>query len=180
MSRRGRQSQLSDSLERLVGRLDRRGGKGYTQARVAQAWKAIAGASVLAHTAGVHLRGDELVVMVDSPLWATELSALSEAYRTAMNRELDKERVRSIRFTVSMQFETTWKMENEPVASTPSTPDVEAIPLTPEELAQVELSVSEIEDEELRSAVLRATVADLQWKKGLRARKSPEKPRENP
>ncbi len=56
--------------------------------------------------------------------------------------------------------------------------DVEPVPLTDRERAQVEASVGAIPDEELREAVLRATVKDLEWKKGIAERNSRETPRE--
>jgi hypothetical protein len=101
VTKRGTSSQLGSALERLVSRLDHKNGGGYLQSRVAQAWEDIAGPAIRAHTAGTHLRDGELVVYVDSPLWATELSALSEQYKTSMNSTLGQNPVRSVRFTVS-------------------------------------------------------------------------------
>jgi hypothetical protein len=44
-------------------------------------------------------------------------------------------------------------------------------------MAQIESSVAEIPDAELREAVLRATVKDMEWKKGLAAKnESQERP----
>ena len=44
---------------------------------------------------------------------------------------------------------------------------VEPRPLTGDETRAVERSVAGIEDEGLREAALRATIRDLEWKKGL-------------
>jgi hypothetical protein len=52
--------------------------------------------------------------------------------------------------------------------------DVEPIPLSARELEQVRSSVGDIPDEELREAVLKATVKDLEWKKGLAAMNGPQ------
>jgi predicted nucleic acid-binding Zn ribbon protein len=56
------------------------------------AWSTVAGESVCSHTTGAHLRRGELVVYVDSPVWATELSALSEPYRVAINENWVRKR----------------------------------------------------------------------------------------
>jgi len=181
MKRKGKQAQLGTSLSALVRRLDKRGGGGYIQTRVAQAWRNIAGPSVEGHTTGEHLRsGGELVVLVDSPLWATELSALAEHYRTSMNQELGEDLVKAVRFTVSKRVQSERRIEQAiQEGSDHLTEDkVDPIDLTPQELAQVEASAAGIPDQQLREAVLKATVADLQWKKGLKARRERETPRD--
>jgi hypothetical protein len=53
------------------------------------------------------------------------------------------------------------------------------VPLSENELAQVTASTASIPDAELREAVLRATVTDLEWKKGIALRNSRQKPRED-
>lgn len=171
--RKGRSDQIGPALDRLVRRLDKNSGGGYLQTRVAQAWEKIAGRAVIAHTSGAHLRGGgEMVVYVDSPLWATELSALSEHYRRSVNQELGQNLVKSVRFTVSRNVQRERKvlqeLEGEEAVTGAVQEPVEPVPLTPGELAQVEVSVSAIIDEELREAVLKATITDLQYKKGRR------------
>jgi hypothetical protein len=170
--RKGRSGQIGPALDRLVGRLDRNSGGGYLQTRAAQAWEKIAGKAVTAHTAGAHIRdGKEMVVHVDSPLWATELSALSEHYRRSVNQELGQDLVKSVRFTVSRNVQREQKVLQELVgeeATRTAQGSAEPVPLTQGELAQVEMSVAAIRDEELREAVQKATIADLQYKKGRR------------
>lgn len=172
MKRKGTQSQLGSSLGALVNRLDRKSGGGYLQSRVGDAWIKTAGPAVTAHTTGAHIREGELVVFVDSPLWATELSALSEHYRESVNQELGERLIRTVRFTVSRSVEKEKRIERVLSESEEHLTEdrVNPIELTDGEMAQIEASVSTIPDEELRRAVLRATVADLQWKKGLKAR----------
>lgn len=180
--RRKKGVSLGSELERVAEGLNRRGGGGLVQARVMNAWSAVAGHGVLTHTAGAHLRDGELVIYVDSPVWATELSALSENYRTAVNEKLGKEMVRAVRFSVSRkvaQQRSERDQENETRAAYRED-DVPSVPLTGNERAQVEASVAAISDPELRQAVLRATVADLEWKKGIKAAKSRETAREGP
>jgi hypothetical protein len=180
--RRKKGVDLGSELDRLAKGLNRRGGGGLVQARVMDAWAEVAGHSVLAHTTGAHLREGELVIHVDSPVWATELSALSENYRGAVNEKLGKEMVRAVRFSVSRkvaQQRAESQRESEAEASYRED-DVPSVPLTDNERAQIEASVSGIGDSELREAVLRATVADLEWKKGIKAAKSREAAREGP
>jgi hypothetical protein len=143
------------------------------------AWDEVAGDSILAHTTGAHLREGEMVVYVDSPLWANELTALAERYRQALNEEIGKETVKAVRFTVSRKVEESRRRvaAEKEAEEFYSEDKVEPIALTLSEREQVELSVSSIEDQELKQAVLRATIADLQWKKGIQARKCREEPR---
>jgi hypothetical protein len=182
MKRHGRQTQLGDSLQSLLGRLDRKGsGKG-TSAEVGAAWIATAGPTVQKHTTGAYLREGTLIVYVDSSAWAHELSAMGERYRTAINEKLGKETVSSIRFTVSKKVveEHRIVVAEQEHDDFYKEDDVPSVPLTEAELSQIEASVAAIPDDELREAVLRATVRDLEWKRGIAARNSREEPRERP
>lgn len=171
---------IGDALRSIATRLDQRSGGGLLQARVAAVWAKVAGASVDQHTTGAHLRDGELVVFVDSPVWASELSALSEHYREALEKEIGKDTVHSVRFAVSRRVdqkraEETRQAEEEKEKSADQVPSV---PLTEQERAQVEASAAVIENDELREAAIRATVADLEWKKGIELAKRREKARE--
>jgi hypothetical protein len=179
---RTRGTGLEAGLNSLARKLNRQGGQALKQVAVHEAWTTIAGPSVLNHTTGAHLRGRELVVYVDSALWATELTALSEKYREALNQELGENAVTSVRFTVSRRVEESARIARaEAYTEQPSSnPDPPSVPLTPEERAQVEASTAVIPDKELREAVTRATIADLEWKKGIKAAKSSETRREGP
>jgi len=166
-------TQLTDALELLSARLDKRSGGGYLQSRVAEAWKKLAGPSVEHHTTGAHLRKGELLVSVDSPVWATELSALSEHYRQALNDELGEEAVSSVRFTVSraVQLSAERRRDDDEDAREKAEEKVPSLALTDQEREQVYSSASVIPDPELREAAIKATIADLEWKKGLREAK---------
>lgn len=135
------------------------------------AWDKIADGVVSAHTTGAHLRDGELVVYVDGNSWATHFTAMSEQYRAALNESLGGEVVERIRFTVSRKVsdDRRLKRAEEETEEFYAVDQVDPIPLTALELAQIETSVAEIPDEELREAVLRATVKDLEWKKGVSA-----------
>jgi len=154
--------------------LDRANKGAYTQSLAYQAWEKVAGESVLHHTTGAHVREGELIVLVDSPLWATELSSLSEQFKKAVNEEAGQNLVRAVRFTVSRRVEQVRRVKAAEQAAEDSYSEdkVDPVPLSESELAQVVESVRAIDDLELREAVMRATVADFQWKKGLKHRES--------
>jgi hypothetical protein len=180
MTRRRRGTDLGNALAGLAAKLDRKSGGALIQAQVSRAWQSVAGPSVNAHTTGAHMRDKELVVYVDSPLWAAELSALAGPYVTALNKEIGHDAVRAVRFSVSrrVQQEQAVRSDEEAAERAYREDDVPSVPLTQAELDQVEASAAGIADDELREAVVRATVADLEWKKGLEAAKSREEPRE--
>ena len=180
MTRRsGKSTALNDALEGLVGKLDHKTGGAGTQARVVHLWKETAGPIVSSHTTGVHLRDGVLIVYVDSNARANDLAALSEVYRTTLNSGLGKEAIRRVSFTVSRKVMDEIRLE---AAETDTEEfyredDVEPVALSEVERAQVEASASSIPDEALRDAVVRATVSDLEWKKGIASRNVRQTPR---
>lgn len=180
MSRKGKAHPLGQGLSQLIGRLDRKSGGGYTQARVGILWQELAGPMVTNHTTGAHLRDGTLVIYVDGPAWATELTAMSETYRIRMNEELGKNVVRTIRFTVSRKVAEEFRLKRTELEDEEFYLQdvVDSVPLTKTEREQVEASTESIPDEGLREAAVRATVADLEWKKGLAARKARETARQ--
>lgn len=178
MRRGGRQTDLSTAMARLSGTLNRQSKGRFLQVRVSDEWDKLAGERVAAHTTGVHLREGELVVKVDSPIWATELSALAGPYAKGMNEALGKDWVKAVRFTVSKAVDERRlreRMEEEKEASRQPDP-FDPIPLTAQELADVEASVPDVGDEDLRRAVIRATVAGLEWEKGRKQSSEAQNP----
>lgn len=164
---------FEDGLRNLVHRLDRRGGQAALQAQVAAVWPEIAGPTVMKHTTGAHVRGNELVIYVDNPGWAHELQAMSGQYLSALKNRLGKFPVSRMAFTVSRRVaeEHRIKIVDEEKAAFYVEDRVDSIPLSDIEREQVEASAERIPDPELRKAVLRATIADLEWKKGIAAQK---------
>ena len=173
---------ISEMLEKISRRLDRKSGGALLQPRIAEAWRLVAGETVCSHTAGSYLRQGELVVEVDSAVWATELSALSEQYREAVNEKLGQPLVKSVRFSVSRKVgeKRRFKERQRQEDAEKTQDEVPSVPLSDAEFEQVRLSVENIPDQELREAVLRATVADLEWKKGIKAAKRRQERREAP
>ena len=169
MSRARKPKALGDALDAAVRRLGRRGHGAALSARVLAEWQRVASGVMSAHTTGGHLREGALVVYVDGNSWATHFSAMSEQYRQALNAALGQETVSSLRFVVSRKVaeEHRLKRLDEETEEFYSRDTTQSVPLSDIERAQVEASVAEIPDVELREAVLRATVKDLEWKKGI-------------
>ena len=102
---------MSDSWEdsRPVGELVRafvaglgpRDRERMAEAGVATWWAAAIPPEIARHTIGAAMRDGELVVQVDSPMWAAELSAMSEQLRVLIEEASGTGTVRSVRFTVS-------------------------------------------------------------------------------
>jgi hypothetical protein len=160
----------------LWHQLDRTG-QGAAKARVVSAWRSVAGDEVYAHARGFALRGDELLVFVDSPVWANELSVLAEHYRTAVNERSGKEMVGSIRFTVSRKVSEELKRDAEDAAlSAAATPErTTPVAATEAEIEHVRQMAAAVENEGLREAVIAAAIRHLEWRKGTEALKAAEK-----
>ena len=181
MRRQGRQTNLGPALDGLMRRLDRKNGGAYTSARVLLSWDRVSGEGIAKHTTGAHLRDGVLVVYVDNNSWATQYTAMAEQFRISINKELGEDLVSALRFTVSRKVSDAHKLRRAEVELQEfyREDDVPSVPLSDLERAQIEASVAEIHDAELREAVLRATVADLEWKKGLSARNEAQARRES-
>ncbi len=160
---------FGDAMKVYVARLDRSGK--LQQAEVLDVWTSIVGANIATHTRVEGLREGELLVSVDSPVWANELSAMSENLRVRLNKRVGQERVRHIRFTVSQSVEKERDEEEneEATGRRYGGSRIKPLALSVDERRAVEKSVEEIEDETLREAAFRATIRDLEWKKGLEA-----------
>lgn len=177
MRRKGKQTDLASALMSLERRFSRTSQGRYLQVRVARAWESTAGPTVSEHTTGVFLRNGELNVQVDSSVWAAELAALAGPYTEALNTELGKETVRTIRFTVSRRVAQSRreKTAQQEIAEFYRSDPSRSLPLTATERAQVEASASVIDDEELREAAIKATIASMEWRKGQNRPKSSQK-----
>lgn len=176
--RKGKQTDIGKALDSLARGLDRKGHGRLLQAGILPAWEKVAGPMVAEHTAKAHLRGGELMVYVDSPVWATELSALAGPYRDAINEEIGRNVVRSVRFAVSAKVdrERAHRRREAETDAGRAEERVTPVALSEAELAQVRESAATIPDERLREAVLRATVAGMEWEKGRKAAKSRQEP----
>lgn len=176
MKRLGTSENVSSIAEGMLGGLDRTG-EGRERARVVSAWRIVAGAEVFAHARGFVLRDGELVIFVDSPVWANELSMLAEHYRLAVNERVGKEAVGSMRFAVSRRVAEELDQDrlDEASVAEKERDKVEPIPATAVEREQVRQLAASIKNAELREAVIAAAMAHLQWRKGIEARNEAER-----
>lgn len=175
---RGSRRSAGDAARRALRRIDKNGAM--ERASAVSAWRDAAGPEVSGHARGFAMRERELVVFVDSPVWASELAALSEHYRTAVNGRLGKESVSSVRFTVSRVVEEERRFEDNEEANRESysTDKVQPEPASEIERLQIERMATSIKNEAVREAVVKAAIADLEWKKGLKARNESQAARE--
>ncbi len=137
-----------------------------------EVWPEAVGAEIARHTAGLHVREGELVVYVDSPVWATELSALSAKLVSSLNECLGQDLVSSIRFSVSKKVSeqrSREAVEQEDEAFYDED-KVQSRPLPQDEIEQIRQSAAAIRNPDLRETVIRATIKDLEWKRGLEQR----------
>jgi len=154
----------------LMSRLDRTG-EGFERAKAVTAWRDAAGPEVATHARGFALREKELLVFVDSPVWANELSVLSEPYRVAVNERLGKELVDTIRFSVSRKVAEVQQHEAEDDSHASSTERerVEPRRASETEIEQVRQMAATVNNPALRDAVVAAALAHLEWRKGIEA-----------
>jgi hypothetical protein len=147
-------------------------------------WASAVPPEIAAHTIGAAVREGELVVQVDSPVWAAELSAMSEQLRMLVGEATGTDTVKSVRFTVSRRVAMARQdsRDQEEYDELYEPEDVAPIPLTPQERSQVEHAAEGIEDPTLRQAFIEAMVADMELDKGRKAageaQKGSRKPRE--
>lgn len=154
------------------------------EAGVVSWWASAVPPEIAAHTISAAIRDGELVVQVDSPVWAAELSAMSEQLRILMREATGTDAVSSVRFTVSrrvaMARQDSRDQEERDALYEPE--DVDPVPLTPQERSQVEHAAEGIDDPTLRQAFIEAMVADMELDKGRKAageaQKGSQKPRE--
>lgn len=91
---------LSDQLERMLEKLDPEGKKSNRQHELFRAWREITGPVTVEHTKGIFAEGSKVVVIVDSPLWAQELSLLAPTYKEKLNEYLPHLKASAITFRV--------------------------------------------------------------------------------
>lgn len=143
-------------------------------ARVVSAWNDICGDVVSNHTRGVAFRDGELIVSVDSPAWASELSVMADSFRSALAAHLGQDLVRSIRFTVSrrVQADKVRESAERDVGEFYKPDDVMRVSLSDVERDQAAYASQAVPDERLREIALRVMIKDLEWKKAVRTRSS--------
>lgn len=165
--RRGRVVRLGDAVLSLAKRADRSGG--LLRARAVDVWDEAVGPEIARHTRVTAARSRVLEVHVDSHAWAAQLRLMSEELLDRVNSALGETPVRAIRFTVSRAVEDERTRDAAEERSVRRYGGKKVVPaeLTDEEMAEIERSVPEVNDQALREAAIRARARDRQVKKAL-------------
>lgn len=160
---------LGDIVNATLERVDASGRR--HGARVVNAWSEVAGPEIARHTQGFALRNNqEMVVFVDSPVWANELALMAGDLVFRLNEHLGDETVKTLRFTVSKKVaeERSWEASLSSTGEEYMPDEVAPEHLSDVERMQVEHVASVVADPELRELALRVMIKDLEIKKGAR------------
>jgi Dna[CI] antecedent, DciA len=173
---------IGELVQAFIGGLGARDRERMAQAGVVMWWAASVPPEIARHTIGAAMRDGELVVQVDSPVWAAELSAMSEQLRMLMEEATGTGTVRAVRFTVSRRVEMARRddRDQDELDGLYEPEDVQPIPLTPQERSQVEHAAEQIDDAELRTAFIEAMVTDMELDKGRKAASEAQKGSRDP
>jgi hypothetical protein len=152
---------IGQLAEEFVARIDPHGRR--HEGRVMAAWPSVAGEEVARHTLGFAMTDGELVVMVDSPTWANELSLMSEDYKRRLNEAVGEELVRAVRFSVSKRVDEARALEAEDRRTAGFYDETHAAheDLTDEERARVQRLAEAIPEGAVRDAATSFMTQDL-------------------
>ena len=178
---------IGSEIEGVVRSLQRNNPDLSATARVKRAWNLSVDKRIAEHVTAVFVvpntAASEIIVYVDSSIWATELNMQSELLRLNLNIELNKdadepsnvmrkaEQVEKLTFKVSKEqyaardrrLTTLQLLEAEDEDYRKAQP----VALDEEELSGLEEALSHIENDQLRDTAYAAAKANLEWKKGV-------------
>ncbi|PWL78211.1 MAG: hypothetical protein DBY20_07770 [Coriobacteriia bacterium] len=178
---------IGSEIEGVVRSLQRNNPDLSATARVKRAWNLSVDKRIAEHVTAVFVvpntAASEIIVYVDSSIWATELNMQSELLRLNLNIELNKdadepsnvmrkaEQVEKLTFKVSKEqyaardrrLTTLQLLEAEDEDYRKAQP----VALDEEELSGLEEALSHIENDQLRDTAYAAAKANLEWQKGV-------------
>lgn len=178
---------IGSEIEGVVRSLQRDNPDLSATARVKRAWNLSVDKRIAEHITAVFVvpntAASEVIVYVDSSIWATELNMQSELLRLNLNIELNKdadepsnvmrkaEQVEKLTFKVSKEqyvardrrLTTLQLLEAEDEDYRKAQP----VALDEEELSSLEEALSHIENDQLRDTAYAAAKANLEWQKGV-------------
>lgn len=178
---------IGSEIEGVVRSLQRDNPDLSATARVKRAWNLSVDKRIAEHVTAVFVvpntAASEVIVYVDSSIWATELNMQSELLRLNLNIELNKdadepsnvmrkaEQVEKLTFKVSREqyaardrrLTTLQLLETEDEDYRKAQP----VALDEEELSGLEEALSHIENDQLRDTAYAAAKANLEWQKGV-------------
>jgi hypothetical protein len=178
---------VGSEIKNLVDDLERANPDLSATARVKKAWNTTVDSSIREHVTAVFVvpntEASEVIIYIDSSIWATELTMQSELLRLQLNIELTHtaedvtyqnrkaEQVEKLTFKVSKEQYTSkekrlttfelLEREEEKIKR------VKPIELDEEELQSIQEAAAHIENDTLREAAYSAAKKSLEWKKGL-------------
>ncbi len=178
---------IGSEIEGVVRSLQRNNPDLSATARVKRAWNLSVDKRIAEHVTAVFVvpntAASEIIVYVDSSIWATELNMQSELLRLNLNIKLNKdadepsnvmrkaEQVEKLTFKVSKEqyaardrrLTTLQLLEAEDEDYRKAQP----VALDEEELSGLEEALSHIENDQLRDTAYAAAKANLEWQKGV-------------
>ena len=166
---------LSTEIKGFVEDLERSNPDLSASARVKRAWNKVVDERVSTHVNAVFVvpntSASEVIIYVDSAIWAAELSMQEELLKLKMNMELKAEQIMHLKFLVSKeQYSSGLKKKNtfdQLDEEEKRLKSVQPVELNEEELAPIQEAAAHIEDDRVRNAVYAAAKASLEWQKGL-------------
>jgi hypothetical protein len=136
--------------------------------RCQNAWERIAPDHILKHSDNVVLREknekNTILVFVDNPSYAAELSMEKEYYRLVMAQELDKN-IDDIRFITSKQTAIRKEFHRRDQETKAQEPRPAPRALFEEEIAEIKKMTAVLDDPELREKFYCVISKDFVWKK---------------
>lgn len=166
---------IGSEIKGLVGNLERANPSLSATARIKKAWNKSVDDRIKKHVVAIFVVPNtdesEVIIYVDSPIWAAELSMQEDLIKLKLNVDLQREQIEKIRFIVSKEQyvnkekkRTTYDELREEEESYRS---VEPARLDEEELLSIQEAAAHIEDDKMRMAAYAAAKANLEWQKGL-------------
>ena len=193
-SREGNSVDFGAEVSRIVRKIESSNPDIPASARVQKAWQIIADEHTLEHTDAVFVvpgsAGEEVVVYVDSQIWATELNLQCELLRMRINLEVQKmleaqgrvrrvdeesalfgyeqaEHVKRLQFVPSKKkYSKAYQREMQENLEDIGREHVEPVALDDVELADLYVRTASIQDERVRKAAFDAAKAGLEIEKG--------------
>ena len=138
------------------------------------AWEKVAPQYALEHTDNVvfstRSQNTTILIYVDSSQWAAELSMQKEIFRILMSLEI-KQNLEEIVFLVSQKaaYKKEFRKKEKEIPSYKE--DVRSVPLSEEELKEVQRLLEKVPNEKLKESLYSAIIKDLEWKKGTDTKK---------
>lgn len=178
---------IGSEIEGVVRSLQRNNPDLSATARLKRAWNLSVDKRIAEHVTAVFVvpntAASEVIVYVDSSIWATELNMQSELLRLNLNIELNKDvdEPSNVMRKAEQVEKLTFKVSREQYAARERRPTTlqlleaededyrkaQPVALDEEELSGLEEALSHIENDQLRDTAYAAAKANLEWQKGV-------------